>query len=86
MALQHRKRKRGQDTHTCNDKNTCTDLVRLLAWSHYLELWDQTGMACVCYVCMCVKGVSVKGCQCVEMGEVVPNESPRSEGSFIDGC
>lgn len=31
-------------------------------------------------VCMYVKGLSVKGCQCVEMGEVVPNESPRSEG------
>ena len=29
------------------------DLVRLLAGSHLLELWDQTGMACVCLVCVC---------------------------------
>lgn len=41
---------------------------------------DDACLPRVCVVCMRVKGVSVKDCQCVEMGEVVPNESPRSEG------
>lgn len=61
------------------------NLVRLFAGSHYLE---QRGMECVYHarVCLEVKGGSVKGCQLAEMGAVVPNESPRSEGPFIDGC
>lgn len=69
-------------SHTHKYIYTSLDLVRLFAGSHYLELWDQRGMVCVFYVCfcVCVKGVSVKGCQCDEMGEVVPNESPRSTG------
>lgn len=96
MALEHQtgKERERHDTHTrtrthmnththTQERTPFLDFARLVAGSHYLELWDEAGMAavrCVC-VCMCVRGVSVKGCQCVEMrGEVVPNESPRSEG------
>lgn len=84
------KDREGRDTHAPINTHTHThgytlllNLVRLLAGSHYLE---QTGMECVCdacvYVCKSRVG-SVKGCQLVEMGEVVPNESPRSEGPLL---
>ncbi len=74
-------------THSCQDKHTHTetytllDSLRLLAGSHYVELWDDMGMESVCCVCLfacvCVKGVSVKGC--LDGGRLFPNESPRSE-------
>ena len=68
-SIEQEKKERAH-THTHTQQYTpFLDLVRLVAGSHYLELWDEAGIACVrCVcVCMCVRGVSVKGCQCVEM-------------------
>lgn len=39
-------------------------------------------MSVLC-VCVFVKCVSAKSCQCIEMGEAVPNESPRFKGPSL---
>ena len=75
MALEHRTGKERARTHTHTQQYTpFLDLVRLVAGSHYLELWDEAGIACVRCVCVHVcpgcecEGLSVRRDVCVCVG------------------